>query len=444
MGRTVPVQGSRVEDGTTPTAPTVFPVMPCNSGTGTDVTLACLATGFSPSAVSFTWTKGDVALTDSIQYPPVLKDNLYSGVSQIRIPRNDWENRASYKCKVDHAAGNKEVNFIKPNVIYQLPNLTMMTSEENEQVTFSCLANNFAPNVFDFNWLKDSANINTDLAFTMPPKAVKTTKGTVYSAASFLTLPVSNVHSYDKFTCNFKLGKGQKQLTTNITQEYSPSDKCAGDMTIIPPSVQDMLYYRTGKIRCEVNVAEPNKVISVSWTDEKLNVLMNNTDEGAEVRGQRFVLDLEITYNEWNSGIRRVCQLDHQDLLTDPLKKQTPPSVFMLAPVKQTKDNKVTLTCYVKNFNPKEIYVTWLIDDKESKHDFNTTNSMKINGDYYAYSHLTVPLNEWEESEHVYSCLVYHEAIDENTNIVRSITQHTSQQTTMVNLNMKFPDMCKA
>uniref|UniRef100_A0A3B4BE01 Ig-like domain-containing protein n=1 Tax=Periophthalmus magnuspinnatus TaxID=409849 RepID=A0A3B4BE01_9GOBI len=328
----------------TPTAPTVFPVMPCNSGTGTDVTLACLATGFSPSAVSFTWTKGDVALTDSIQYPPVLKDNLYSGVSQIRIPRNDWENRASYKCKVDHAAGNKEVNFIKPNVIYQLPNLTMMTSEENEQVTFSCLANNFAPNVFDFNWLKDSANINTDLAFTMPPKAVKTTKGTVYSAASFLTLPVSNVHSYDKFTCNFKLGKGQKQLTTNITQEYNFSE-------------------------------------------------------------------------------------------------QTPPSVFMLAPVKQTKDNKVTLTCYVKNFNPKEIYVTWLIDDKESKHDFNTTNSMKINGDYYAYSHLTVPLNEWEESEHVYSCLVYHEAIDENTNIVRSITQHTSQQTTMVNLNMKFPDM---
>lgn len=119
----------------------------------------------------------------------------------------------------------------------------------------------------------------------------------------------------------------------------------------------------------------------------------------------------------------------------------------MLPPLKHTRDNKVTLTCFINDFHPKEVFVTWLVDDEKSRHEFNTTSSVRSNGAYFAYSHLTVPMSEWDAvPEQVYSCQVYHESLDVNRNIVRSITQHSSDQTTMVNLNlnMKLPDACKA
>uniref|UniRef100_A0AAV2JHP8 Ig-like domain-containing protein n=1 Tax=Knipowitschia caucasica TaxID=637954 RepID=A0AAV2JHP8_KNICA len=96
-----------------PTAPSVFPVRPCTSESGDTVTLTCLATGFRPAAVSFSWTQNGSALSDSLQYPAVLKNKLYSGVSQVRVRRQDWDLRHSFKCRVEHEGGSKEVDFIK-------------------------------------------------------------------------------------------------------------------------------------------------------------------------------------------------------------------------------------------------------------------------------------------------------------------------------------------
>uniref|UniRef100_A0AAV2JND0 Ig-like domain-containing protein n=1 Tax=Knipowitschia caucasica TaxID=637954 RepID=A0AAV2JND0_KNICA len=102
-----------MENQDPPTAPSVFPVRPCTSESGDTVTLTCLATGFRPAAVSFSWTQNGSALSDSLQYPAVLKNKLYSGVSQVRVRRQDWDLRHSFKCRVEHEGGSKEVDFIK-------------------------------------------------------------------------------------------------------------------------------------------------------------------------------------------------------------------------------------------------------------------------------------------------------------------------------------------
>lgn len=95
----------------TPRAPTLFPLAPCGSGTGDMVTLGCLATEFTPSSVTFSWTKSGTALTDFIQYPPVQKDGLYMGVSEAQVSRQDWEAKQSFHCVVTHPEGTVDVPF---------------------------------------------------------------------------------------------------------------------------------------------------------------------------------------------------------------------------------------------------------------------------------------------------------------------------------------------
>uniref|UniRef100_A0A668U3M3 Ig-like domain-containing protein n=1 Tax=Oreochromis aureus TaxID=47969 RepID=A0A668U3M3_OREAU len=98
----------------TSTAPTVFPLVPCGSESGDTVTLGCLATGFNPPAVTFSWNKDSNPLTDFIQYPAVQKGNVYTGVSQIRVRRQDWDGQQNFQCAVNHTAGNAETPITKP------------------------------------------------------------------------------------------------------------------------------------------------------------------------------------------------------------------------------------------------------------------------------------------------------------------------------------------
>uniref|UniRef100_A0A3Q3GF00 Ig-like domain-containing protein n=1 Tax=Labrus bergylta TaxID=56723 RepID=A0A3Q3GF00_9LABR len=83
---------------TTSSKPTVFPLMQCGSETANTVTLGCLATGFSPSSVTYAWSKAGTALTDFIQYPPVEKSGVYTGISQIKVNKEDLDAKQTFKC----------------------------------------------------------------------------------------------------------------------------------------------------------------------------------------------------------------------------------------------------------------------------------------------------------------------------------------------------------
>uniref|UniRef100_A0A3P9C425 Ig-like domain-containing protein n=1 Tax=Maylandia zebra TaxID=106582 RepID=A0A3P9C425_9CICH len=95
--------------------PTVKIIQPTASelSNGDMVTLGCLATGFNPPAVTFSWNKGGTALTDFIQYPAVQKGDVYTGVSQVRVRKQDWDTQQNFQCVVNHAAGNAIVDPIE-------------------------------------------------------------------------------------------------------------------------------------------------------------------------------------------------------------------------------------------------------------------------------------------------------------------------------------------
>lgn len=126
------------------------------------------------------------------------------------------------------------------------------------------------------------------------------------------------------------------------------------------------------------------------------------------------------------------------------------PSVFLLPPVEQTSNNTVTLTCYVTDFYPKEVIVSWLVDDEpvargSPKYAFDTTNLIQKNGYYSVYGQLTLSSDNWKRDEVIYSCVVYHESVIDTTRIlVRSMVERTSDKINLVNLSVNIPQTCKA
>uniref|UniRef100_A0A3B4TLV8 Ig-like domain-containing protein n=1 Tax=Seriola dumerili TaxID=41447 RepID=A0A3B4TLV8_SERDU len=99
------------------------------------------------------------------------------------------------------------------------------------------------------------------------------------------------------------------------------------------------------------------------------------------------------------------------------------PSVFMLPPVEHTRTETVTLTCYVKDFFPHEVFVSWLAAS-DSKYKFSTTNPVKNNGSYSAYGQLSLGLDEWKNNNMVYSCVVYHQSVQVTVTIIKCSMHH--------------------
>ncbi|CAI5675082.1 unnamed protein product [Oreochromis niloticus] len=424
------------------------------------VTLGCLATGFNPPAVTFSWTKGGAALTDFIQYPAVQKGNVYTGVSQVRVRRQDWNAQQNLQCAVTHTAGNAQTIVTPPPPPFkQNPTLKVFSSSSDEDGTYtaSCFAKEFAPKNHNLKWLKDGADITSTIDLTETVSESKNAAGkTVYNAASFLTVNSTGLKEKTIFMCLFTGGEDASLNKTVAYKDNTPDPKpCSSSdvkAQIFDPTTKDMLLHKKGTITCKV-MAE-NKKLNITWEDEKGIDMVSKPMTPIDGIRNAYKSELDITYDEWTRGVKRVCVVHHQDLI-EPLRREFKreyggnpqrPSVFMLPALEQTNKAEVTLTCFVKDFFPKEVFVSWLVDDEEadSSYAFNTTEPIENNGFYSAYGQLFVSLDQWQRDDAVYSCVVYHESVVNTTRaIVRSIGYRTFDKNRIdLNMNINQDSKC--
>uniref|UniRef100_A0A3B3H6Y2 Ig-like domain-containing protein n=1 Tax=Oryzias latipes TaxID=8090 RepID=A0A3B3H6Y2_ORYLA len=434
-------------------APTaVFGLMPCGPQSRDTVTLGCLAVDFTPSSLTFSWKQGTNNLENITQYPSILKNDKYLGISQVQVSRQDWDAKKTFKCVANHPKQEVTSPLTKPG---KSPNLTtsFFLDEEKQQASFYCFAKDFSPRTHEIIWQK----VGSEKASILDETSVfsegrnDTNGAKLYSAASLLTVNPTELTSGATFTCVFK-GKGVNNTDVLEKVLIDNFSFAAVDINIIGPTYRDILVKQSGKITCQIQVNN-GQLERIFWENENEVEMAGTVKTEGLKKKEELVLD--ITYDEWHQGVERYCVVQHKDILF-PFKIQYKrqnsgpaqrPSVFMLPPVEHAKNKEVTLTCSVKDFFPEEVFVAWLVDDDvvDSKYKTSTTSPVDKEGSYLVYSQLTLTDDQWKQSGVVYSCAVYHESITNSTrSIVRSIGFSTADKNNLVNLNLNISEKCKA
>ncbi|XP_055008252.1 uncharacterized protein ighd isoform X3 [Boleophthalmus pectinirostris] len=389
----------------TPTAPTVFPVIPCSSGSGDMVTLACLASGFSPSSVSFSWTRNGTAVADSIQYPSVLKDNLYSGVSQIRIKRDEWEQRqAFYKCKVDHAAGTKEVDFAKPKRQVLSPNITLYLSWEGDwdsQVKLTCLVSGFYPDTLKVSWTRDN---HPFLDSTPIENKFKSPNGgKSFTLSSQIEPNMTEWENGSNFTCVALHEKTTYSKSINICK-MTPKMPPAVDLET--PSFQTVMTAES-RVNATCTVRSVART-SVTWL---LYPEFSAPQIIKESNSTHIISKLTLSPSQWETLFLLTCKAEHACL--PPTEKSInisePPASDPVVSIRRSlpdllKGDRAVLECDITSVSSTDFYVTFQSNDVDiSSKDF--VQLPKGSGLHSISRRFSVPKDQWKNDQN-FSCRV--------------------------------------
>ncbi|TSK87412.1 Ig mu chain C region membrane-bound form [Bagarius yarrelli] len=415
----------------------------CGYSSDGSVTLGCVTYGL-PSAddLIFSWTdQNGKSLTDFVQYPAMNTDKGYTSVSQLRVQASDWNAKKQFKCQAKNSKGDLEATLKKPEGLVERPPTVLLTASsqtelDNETTTFICLAERYAPKNVEFNWTVGDDSTHK------ARHTIESKDNSGYTAISVLEISTSSWMSYP-VTCavSHKTGTVKKDIKYVCSGAQSPKPK------IIPPSAEDMLINKVGDLKCMTNGAIG--FTSIKWLIEGKEV---SSFEKETASDDTFLsLKTKINFDDWSTGTKFTCEVKHPTYVheTETVsfqrvngKKQSP-KLYVLAPPESSED-LVTLTCYVKDFLPKELVVSWLVGDKLAEvSKQNTSSVIEKDGLFSAYSKLTIENSNWK-SGIIYTCRVYHEAIDRSVHLISRSINSNPDPPTIMNLNVTVPMDCNA
>ncbi|XP_078017670.1 uncharacterized protein LOC117268699 isoform X3 [Epinephelus lanceolatus] len=338
--------------------------MQCGSGTGNTVTLGCLATGFTPSSLTYSWNiVNGAALTDFIQYPPVLKDNLYTGISQVKVRKQDWDALKSFRCVVTHTAGNQHVIITKPKERVVPPNITLHPVWDNVPVGASsvrlvCTLSGYFPDKLSVEWKRDNQRLQPAKSPTKLQSADGT--GKTFSLTSEIEPKTTEWERGSKFTCK----------STHKDQEYKKTISICQIHESAPPSIHVEIPSFKTVIMATGSTVKATCLVRSDF-DAKLTWRINGGDAPREQvtqdKNSTYIFStVTVSSTEWKKIKLITCRAEHQCF--SPTEKTvnvagpavTTPVVTIRRSFNELlKGNSAVLECDVTGLSAHDLYITF-------------------------------------------------------------------------------------
>ncbi|KAG7270701.1 hypothetical protein CRUP_005368 [Coryphaenoides rupestris] len=231
----------------------------------------------------------------------------------------------------------------------KLPNLSVMSSVDAENASFSCFAVDFSPKEYTITWLRNEEKLDPDQILASSD-GLKSAHGTFYSAASYIKVDESLWKDVDTvITCMFS----DREKSKNASLSYTTPTTC--------------IRKKKAALICEVTV-QGIADLDVAWYNESDNKPLQTLSNG-----KKTTTTATITYDEWSKGMKWYCSAAIKDSITPPKRKSfekinvervVAPNIT-LYPIWRGPPgaSQLSLVCTLSGFYPDKLSVVWLLDD---------------------------------------------------------------------------------
>uniref|UniRef100_A0A3Q3EPC7 Ig-like domain-containing protein n=1 Tax=Labrus bergylta TaxID=56723 RepID=A0A3Q3EPC7_9LABR len=362
------------------TAPTLFPVVQCGSGTGNQITVGCLAHDFIPKS-TFQWTDDSGTSLTFLSTCKVIF-NLYHFftflaffiLSLFNLPKilkiisddqNIFSLLSTYKLKRQHTPSKDNVGMVPREDIRK---------NEIEETGFT----------------------------TWPPKSFRNT----FSAVSVLNVKNTDWDSKAVYTC---------EVTHKGKLYMKKASKAAVTLALNQPSPKELFNNNQAKLDCIVSGQDRSVVndMRITWQINEHNVSDAITSTPNSRNGQHSKIStLTRSLSEWQTvnKVRCSAMRDNMTPVIQDLTVHKGGTVCYLHvninPVNER--NEVTLVCLVSSLEQQDYYIAWseYIGQKTGNYvDGINFPPQKTQQGYSVTSVYYTTKDKW--NNHMYTCNVW-------------------------------------
>ncbi|XP_057717635.1 immunoglobulin mu heavy chain isoform X2 [Corythoichthys intestinalis] len=391
----------------TPIKPTVFPLMQC--GSGATFSIGCLATGFTPSPLTFTWSKDGNALTDFIQYPSVANNNLYTGVSQIQVKREDWDNRAKFQCVAKHSTEDVEAMITKKEESTVPPEITVYSLWEDkfESITVKllCIISGFSPNTLSVEWFRDSQKVNAKQTSTRKLQSVEEEAKT-FTLISEIEPNVREWRIGTNFTCRSIQNNVEIKRSISICESQVNSPPAIH--LELPSFKEAMMETLSATVSATCSVRTALDAV-ITWILEGETDI--HYDRSQYANASHIVSKLTVSVDLWKKTKRVKCKVEHRcfaDIeetidVSEPAVKSPSVEIRRSLADLQKKDSAV-FECDVTQLDAVDLYVTLQANGADIS-DKHFVELSKVQGPHSISPHFSLP-KSFKKNDASFSCKV--------------------------------------